>query len=148
MGICPELPCGGSPALSPRPTPALLPARAFVVVDTVSKYVLPLRPSYVISASQAFRGDWKQGHFRPPVPAGGGYQYRNILVAHQWHYLIFFLQNLSALPSSEGSSTFSYMWKREEWTQTAGMPAAHLASLATFGGAFFFSFVLLKQSYS
>ena len=46
---------GNLPGLLCEGSPALLLAMSFVVVYIVSKYVIPLRPSYIIYVSPAFR---------------------------------------------------------------------------------------------
>ena len=60
-GCCPWKLClmgwhhGNLPRLLCKGSPALLLAVSFVVVYIVSKYVIPLRPSYIIYVSPAFR---------------------------------------------------------------------------------------------
>lgn len=92
--------------LSPPPPPPLLPGGAFVVVvDTVSKYVIPLRPSYIIAASRAFRGAWKQNHFQAPVLLLEGISPEH-LSCSRVTYLIFFYKILVSCPFQKASLLF------------------------------------------
>lgn len=89
MGICPG-------CLRREPCPP--PGWAFVVVYVVSKYVIPLRLTYIIDASPASRGEWEQSCFQTPVPLRSALEEHFYWLPSDITWLLFFGNILVSCP--------------------------------------------------
>lgn len=93
-------------ALWREPCPPL--GRVFVVVYIVSKYVIPLRPSYVIYVPPVFRGKVDTKPLLHPSPAEQGYREMNVLSGSP---VTLRLKHHRVLPRPECCPRCSDTWK-------------------------------------